>query len=621
MSADMEATGVRVLLVDDQALVAEVVRRILNAVEGASFEYCSESPKALRTAREVEPTVILQDLEMPEIDGFGLLQQYRGDSVLGDVPVIMLTGKEEAETKAKAFALGASDYVVKLPDPVELMARIRHHSAGYNNLRLRRRSEDALRAAEAAARQAAKEADAANAAKSIFLARMSHEIRTPMNAILGYTQILSTEPNLTDKQRKAVETIHSSGEHLLGLINDVLDLAKIEAGREELTPTNFDLPGRLQAIGAMFEVRCQQKGLEWRLETDLANAAVRGDENKLRQVLINLLGNAVKFTVEGEVALRVKSLGEDRYSFEVTDTGPGIPQKSREAIFEPFQQDEAGVRHGGTGLGLSITRSHVELMGGELDLASEVGKGSRFSFSLALPDADAAVAAEPQTVIGLADGRSVQALVVDDIMSNRDVLKQLLERIGVTVDVAESGEEALLMARERKPDIVFMDLHLPGMDGVETRKRLTTEHGADIPVVCVTAAVYSHERGQLKEQGFDAVIMKPLRAEEVYETLPVFVGVEVVYGDKPSASRQTVADPAVWRDLSVPEELATALSDAAERHNVSELNRRIGDLEGLGEAGKQLAEHLLAMSRRFDMEGIRAALEDATSRARNRKSG
>ena len=247
-----------------------------------------------------------------------------------------------------------------------------------------------------------------------------------------------------------------------------------------------------------------------------------------------------------------------------------------------------------------------------------MGKGSRFSFSLTLPDADAAIAAEPQMVTGLADGRSLQALVVDDIISNRDVLKQLLERIGVTVDLAESGEEALSRARECKPDIVFMDLHLPGMDGAETRKCLTAEHGADMVVVCVTAAVFSHEREQLKEQGFDGVIMKPLRAEEVYETLPALVGVEVVYGDRPSMRSQPVADPTAWRDLSVPEELATALSGAAKRHNVSELNRRISELEGLGDAGKQLAEHLLTMSRRFDIEGIREALGDV---ARNRTSG
>jgi signal transduction histidine kinase len=185
---------------------------------------------------------------------------------------------------------------------------------------------------------------------------MGHEIRTPMNAILGYAQILDGDPGLQDSHRKAIETI---GEHLLGLINDILDISKIEAGRETLNLTDFDLRDMVDGLGSMFAMRCQQKGLDWKIEADIPTGRVHGDEGKLRQVLINLLGNAVKFTQEGEVGLKVEARAEYRYSFAIRDTGPGIPEDKQTSIFEPFQQEDEGMRQGGTGLGLAISLRHA----------------------------------------------------------------------------------------------------------------------------------------------------------------------------------------------------------------------------------------------------------------------
>ncbi|MBT7455337.1 MAG: hypothetical protein HN796_15700, partial [Gemmatimonadetes bacterium] len=290
-------------------------------------------------------------------------------------------------------------------------------------------------------------AEQANQAKSVFLANMSHEIRTPMNAILGYAQILDGDPTLAGAHRKAIETIGNSGEHLLGLINDILDISKIEAGREILNPTNFDLEGMVKGLSSMFEMRCQQKNLIWNLKTAIPSAYVHADEGKLRQILINLLGNAVKFTEAGEVGLKVEALDAGRYAFEVWDTGAGIPQEKQQSIFEPFQQEDEGMRQGGTGLGLAISLGHARMMGGEIELDSSPGEGARFTFAMTLAPGEKPATVDAPTdwsrVSHLAAGNKVQALIVDDVATNRDVLSNILTGIGVEVETAKNGTEGL----------------------------------------------------------------------------------------------------------------------------------------------------------------------------------
>ena len=455
-------------------------------------------------------------------------------------------------------------------------------------------------------------AEAANQAKSVFLANMSHEIRTPMNAILGYAQLLQRKAGLDNSQQRAVETIRNSGNHLLELINNVLDISKIEAGRMELNEEDFDLQGLLNTVGMMVEVQCRDKGLKWQMDgLDVERLLVHGDEDKLRQALINLLSNAYKFTEEGEVRLIVQDEGDHRYRFEVVDTGLGMSEVDQKTLFEAFAQGEAGVRYGGTGLGLTITQRQLALMGSELEVVSELGKGSRFAFAIVLPpaqsDIDTDVRENWSGVTGLGEGCSVTALIADDVAENREVLCGLLDDIGVSVLSVENGQEALDVMDEVKPDIVFLDIRMPVLTGIEAVKLLQAdERWSGVKVVAISASALEHERREYLQSGFDDFIDKPFRFERLCESMARLLGVTYTYGEKDVE----VGGKLDVSSYTLPKDLHERIQKAAEVYSVTELDRYFNELDGLGEEYAKLVAHLRGLRRQHDIEGILNVMRD-----------
>lgn len=455
----------------------------------------------------------------------------------------------------------------------------------------------------------------ANTMKSQFLSDMSHEIRTPLNAVIGYAQLLETDSGITPAQRRAVEAIRIGGRHLLAVVNDVLDISKIEAGSETVTPSRFNLTGLLQELTLIFAARCAEKRLSWIFDMSAQVGDVAADEAKLRQVLTNILGNAVKFTENGHVALRVSggvSGGDgDIFHFEIEDTGPGISEDQHDDIFDPFAQDMQGRLSGGTGLGLAIAQRYIGLMGGEISVQSTPGNGACFRFSISLPAATAenlatARGPSPQPV-RLAPGQSVRALVADDIETNRDILKRLLEQAGVKVHTAETGAGAIDIIRNTPIDIAYLDIRMPDMSGTDVARRLTDMNIPNLKIVAVSASVLVHEQTEYMAAGFDDFLDKPVQMQNLYASLTRLLGVtfEDVAATGDDGGGAVVAPRPV-----LPTALRQALSDAATRQNITDLKRHISEMETIGETERIFAARLRELCGTYDMNAVLTALNE-----------
>ncbi|GEM_PF-491318 len=514
--------------------------------------------------------------------------------------------------------------------------------------------------------QAAEAAEAANRAKSAFLANMSHELRTPLNAILGFAQLMAQSPSLPAEHRENLAIINRSGHHLLTLINDVLDMAKIEAGRTTINEQTFNLHRLLEDLERMFSLKAREKGLRLSVSRGAGVPEVmRSDEIKLRQVLVNLMGNAIKFTETGSVLVSVRvrepvsveesfqlpvDSGQLTLYFEVEDTGAGIPENELEKIFEPFLQTRTGKQsQEGTGLGLPISRKFVQLMGGEITVSSQVGRGSRFKFDIQVGLGEAypleIVNQQTRRIIALEPNQPrYRILIADDRRDNRQLLVELLSPQGFEIKEARDGLEALQLWSSWQPHLIFMDVRMPGMTGIEATQQIKArqevqwqlqagwaeksdrgegedfsgpslaaaangQEAARTAIVAVTASSYAEERTSILAAGFDDFIAKPFRDSEIFESLTKYLGVRYVYEETIGANTSLETEN---RDLNpadlaaLPPDLVEGLERATVRAYLDEIYSAIDEI---ARANAPLAEVLKKVVGEFDYARILTAIE------------
>jgi len=455
-------------------------------------------------------------------------------------------------------------------------------------------------------------AEAANRAKSMFLANMSHEIRTPMNAVLGFSQLLERDPSLSLPAKDKVSTIMKSGEHLLSIINDILEMSRIEAGRIEIHTQSIDLFDLLNDLAAMLRLRAEEKGLFFTLDRqDDLPRYILADLGKMRQVLINLLGNAVKFTSQGSITMRALAVGIDRVAIEIEDTGIGIAPKELEKLFHPFERTLSGEQAAsGTGLGLAISREYAHLMGGEISVASTTGAGSCFRFEFHAP-MTAMLPVSPKSpcrVKGLTPGQGeIRVLVVDDQRTNRELLRAMLEPLGFVVDEADEGSKAIDQARALHPRIILMDLVMPGMDGVEaTRTLRATSANDSLAIIGISASAFDKEKQHFLDSGINAFIAKPFREQELFDLLTRHAGVQFECEEVGPTLADTKLTPEELSLGKMPGAWRQEFRQALALGNITRI-RHLG--EEAQESDRTLSAYLLERAAMYDLAGLKKLLE------------
>ena len=570
-----------ILIVDDKPENLKFLMDILMKA-GYRVRPASDGELALRSVKVKIPVLILLDIRMPNMDGFEVCRRLKTDETTRDIPIIFASALSDPAEKVKCFELGAVDYMVKPLNPEEVLMRVANHlSLHLIQQRLEIQNRELLIAKEAA--------EAANVAKSTFIATMSHELRTPLNAILGFSELMSLDEAASISQKETLAIINRSGAHLLSMINDVLDISKIEAGRLILDIQVFDLVSLLNDIGVMINIRAAARQLTFVLEIapDIAQF-IKTDSGKLRQVLINLLGNAIKFTEKGTVILRAHTtslpISTTVLTIEVVDTGVGISAEEQTELFKPFVQSiQKKQDTEGTGLGLAISESLIKLMGGQISVNSKLGVGSTFKIELPVELADVsdlAVSENSRMVKRLATKQPAwRLLVVDDNFDNRLLLITILTDMGFQVREAESGGEAIQVFEEWHPHLIWMDMRMADMDGYEATAKIRQLKGGDkVKIIALTASAFVEQHGNIMDAGCDAVLHKPFHIPEIFAALSKYLGVKFIYQEPEMVAATSTLKIKAEMLAKLPLELRQHLRDSALSLDTEEVDDAIAQI-------------------------------------------
>ncbi|MEG4212405.1 response regulator [Microcoleus sp. S13_B4] len=549
-----------ILIVDDTPENLQVLSATLSD-RGYTVRGVINGKMAIRAARSGPPDLILLDIKMPEMDGYEVCMQLKADPQTSEIPVIFISALDEVLDKLTAFKVGGVDFITKPFHVAEVLARIEHQLT-IQRLKQQLIERNKELQEEIIERKKAEElAAAASLAKSQFVANMSHELRTPLNAILGFTQVMSRDSLLNQENLENLRIINRSGQHLLELINDVLDLSKIEAGIIGLDERSFDLYQLLDTLEEMFHVKAETKKLQLKFSVD-ANVPqyIKTDEKKLRVCLINLLGNAIKFTLDGgsiwlrasladkqpqpaaasEIYPNSTSAQESLIWFEVEDTGVGIAAAEIDTLFDAFVQTQAGRKAAeGTGLGLTITKKYVQIMGGDIGVVSVLGEGTSFKFNIRVFPATSSeiTVATLQRVIGLETNQPVyRILAVDDNQENRRLLVKMLQPIGFEVREAENGYQAVELWESWQPHLIWLDTRMPVMDGFETVRQIRTKEKQTqrrTVIIALTASTFEERKGEIIAAGCDDFVRKPFQEQILFDKMACYLRVRYLYQELP----------------------------------------------------------------------------------------
>jgi signal transduction histidine kinase len=552
-----EALKGNILIIDDKPEDIQLLSKTLSE-QGYTVRGAVRGNMGIRAAQSAPPDLILLDIRIPDLNGYEVCERLKADERTKDIPVIFLSALDEVWDKVRAFQIGGVDYITKPFQVEEVLVRVE------NQLLLRRLNQQ-LQAKNQQLKQEIKDrqkaeqaAEAASQAKSQFVTNMSHELRTPLNAILGFTQILNRHSSISSEQQEYLEIISRSGEHLLELIDEVLELSKIEAGALFFNETSFDFYYFLDSLEELFQLKAEQKEiyLIFSVAPDVP-PYIKTDSQKLRGCLINLIGNAIKFTQTGSVTLRASvlpQLAEETKTtlhFEVEDTGPGIAADEIDNIFQAFVQAERGRKATeGAGLGLAISKKFVELMGGEITVSSTLGKGTNFKFDLkvSLAMESEIIPKIQRRVIGLEPNQDTyRILVVDDNRENRLLLVKLLESIGFELREAENGQEAVKQWLNFHPHLIWMDTRMPIIDGVEAARKIRAkeenrkrrdnlQQERRTVIIALTASAFEERREEILAAGADDFVRKPFTEEVIFEKISQYLGLRYIYEELPQST-------------------------------------------------------------------------------------